>query len=68
MLGQSFEVLDGSGEDELIAGAGEAPQSEPDHRENVLSLTKETWPHITGGAKLASHSQLILINEAGLPS
>ena len=50
MLGQSFEVLDGSGEDELIAGAGEAPQSEPDHREIVLSLTKETWPHNTGGA------------------
>ena len=41
MLCQSFEVLDGSGEEELIAGTGEAPQSEPDHREDVFSLAEE---------------------------
>ena len=41
MLGEPLEVLDGSGEEEFLAGAGEAPQSEPDHRENVLSLAEE---------------------------
>ncbi len=41
MLGEPLEVLDGSGEEEYLAGAGEAPQSEPDHRENVLSLAEE---------------------------
>ncbi len=43
MLGQSFEVLDGCGHEELVAGAGEAPQSEPYHRENVLGLAEQPF-------------------------
>ncbi len=43
MIGEPFEVLDGGGQEELISGAGQAPQSEPYHRENTLGLTKERF-------------------------
>ncbi len=43
MLDQSFSVLDGSGHEEFFAGARETPQSEPDHREKVLSLAEEPF-------------------------
>ena len=41
--GEPLEVLDGSGHEELVAGAGEAPQSEPDHREDVLGLAEQPF-------------------------
>ena len=62
MLCQSFEVLDGSGEEELIAGTGEAPQSEPDHREDVFGLAEEPLDLLAIGAgdpiSLALHERL----------
>ena len=40
MFGQTLEVLDGGGQQELIAGTREAAQSEANHRENVLGLAE----------------------------
>ncbi len=80
MLGQSFEVLDGSGEEELIAGTGEAPQSEPDHREDVLGLAEQPFDPLaldTGDPiGLALHERLGVVacllvhiaREAALPA
>ena len=39
--GEPFQVLDGGGQQKLVAGASEAPQTEPDHRENILGLAEE---------------------------
>ena len=43
VIGESFEVLDGGGQQELVPGAGQAPQSEPYHREDLFGLTKEPF-------------------------
>ena len=43
MIGEPFEVLDGGGQEELIPGPGQAPQPEPDHRENALGLAKQPF-------------------------
>ncbi len=40
MIGESFEVLDGGGEQELVPCAGQATQSEPCEREDVFDLAK----------------------------
>ena len=40
VIGEPFQVLDGGGHEELIFGTGEASQSEPDHREDMLGLAK----------------------------
>ncbi len=40
VIGQPFEVLDGGGQQELVPGAGQAPQPEPDHREDLLGFAK----------------------------
>ncbi len=42
-MGEAFQGLDGGGQQELVAGAGEAPQSEPDHREDMLGLAKQPF-------------------------
>ncbi len=39
-LASLLPVLDGGGQEELIASASEAPQPEPDHREDLLGLAK----------------------------
>ena len=41
VIGEPLEVLDGGGQQELVPGAGEAPQSEANHREDMLGLAKE---------------------------
>ena len=43
VIGEAFQVLDGGGQQELVAGAGQAPQSEPDHREDMLGLAEEPF-------------------------
>ncbi len=43
VIGEPFQVLHGGGQEELVAGAGEAPQSKPDHREDMLGLAKEPF-------------------------
>ena len=50
-VGEPFEVLNGGGQEKLIAGAGEAPQSEPDHRENGLGLAKEGFDSLALGSR-----------------
>ncbi len=50
MIGEPFQVLDGGGQEELISGAGQAPQSEPYHREDLLGLTKEPFDLLALGA------------------
>ncbi len=43
VIGESFEVLNGGGQQELVSGSGEAPQSEANHREDMLGLAKERF-------------------------
>ncbi len=50
VVGKPFEVLDGGDQQELIAGASEAPQSEPDHREDLLGLAKEPFDLLALGS------------------
>ena len=40
VIGGPSRVPDGGGQRELVAGAGEAPGSEPDHREIMLGLAR----------------------------
>ena len=53
--GQAFEVLSGGGHEKLVPGAGKAPQSEPDHREDMLGLAKEPLDLLafTGGRSVS---------------
>ncbi len=41
VVGEAFQVLDGGGQQELVVSATQAPQSEPDHREDMLGLAEE---------------------------
>ena len=50
MIGESFEVLNGGGQQELVSSAGEASQSEANHREDVLGLAKEPFDLLALGA------------------
>ncbi len=43
MIGEPFQVLDGGGQQELVLGAGETSQSEPDHRVDMLGLAKQRF-------------------------
>ena len=65
MLGKPFQVLDGGGQEELVPGAGEAPQSEPDHRENMLGLAKERFDLLAFAARqrvsLALHQSAAIV-------
>ena len=50
MLGEAFEVLDGSDQQEFVPGAREPTQSEPDAREDVFDLAEERLDLLSLGA------------------
>jgi len=50
VIGEPFEVLDGGGQQELVPGAGQTPQSECHHRENALGFAKEPFDLLALGA------------------
>ena len=64
MCGQPFQVLDGGGQEELILGAGQAPQSESNHRENRLGLAKQRLDLLAFSAGV--HVSLGLYQSAGV--
>ncbi len=52
MRHEPFEVLDGGGQQELVAGASEAAQSQADHRENMLGLAEQRFDFLASDAGL----------------
>ena len=65
VIGEAFQVLNGSGQQEFVVSAGQAPQSEPDHGEDVLGLAKQPLDLFAfnpgGGVSLGFHQRLGIV-------